>query len=154
MESPGFSKFRSLMDIWDTYLLESDNETTIRNLIDQHGLIMFFKKDDDYFGCGEDGRIVFAKMKNPDEDMPEGWEDEASFTATNIGKMIHGEPSQQVFDSKTIKKLKVVDSDEVIEKLKNDATDAGKKLSSIKIIQMPATKDRDQAPNFTRTDED
>lgn len=154
MESPGFSKFRSLLDIWDTYLLENDNEATIRNLIDQNGLIMFFKKGDDYFGCGEDGRIIYAKMKNPDDDMPDGWQDEASFTATNISKMVRGEPSQQVLDYKSIKKLKVVDSDEVIEKLKNDATDAGKKLSTIKIINFPTGKDRDQAPNFTRADED
>jgi hypothetical protein len=142
------------MDTWDMYLLESDNEATIRNLIEQHGLIMFFKKDSEYFGCGEDGRIVFAKMKNPDDDMPEGWEKEANFTATNISKLIRGESSQQVFDSEAIKKLKVVDSDEVIEKLKNDASDKGEKISSIKIIQMPSDKDRDQAPNFTRTDED
>jgi|688.fasta_scaffold08426_6 hypothetical protein len=142
------------MDIWDTYLLENDNETTIKNIIDQHGLIMFFKKDNEYFGCGEDGRIVFAKMKNPDDDMPESWEDDASFTATNLSKMVKGEPSQQVFNKKSMKNLKVVDGDKVVEQLKNDATDAGKKLSSIKIIQMPIAKDRDQAPNFNRTDEE
>lgn len=142
------------MDLWDTYLLENDNELTIKNLIDQQGLIMFFKKDNDYFGCGEDGRIIFAKMKQPDDELPDGWEDEASFTATNISRLVQGQPSQQVFDKKAIKKLKIVDADEVVEKLKNDATDAGKNLSSIKIIKIPNNHDRDQAPNFSRTDED
>lgn len=142
------------MDIWDAYLLESDNEATIRNLIDQNSLIMFFKKDNDYFGCGEDGRIIFAKMKNPDKDLPEGWEDEASFTAVNISKMLRGEPSQQVLDYNSIKKLKVVDAEDVVKKLKDDATDSGKKLSTIKIVQIPNNKNRDQAQNFNLTDED
>jgi hypothetical protein len=152
LKSLGFSKFRSLMDTWDIYLLESENESIIRNLFEKHELIMFFKKENDYFGCDEDGRIVFAKMKNPDEEMPEGWEKEANFTAININKMIKGDLVEHVFDINSIKKLKVVSIDDVVEKFKNEATDSGNKINYINLNN--PKKDRDQANNFTLTDED
>ncbi len=156
MESPGFSKFRSLMDIWDSYLLEQDNENTIKSLIDNNGLIMFFKKDDEYFGAGEDGRIVFAKIKSQDDDMPDGWEEDATFTACNLSKATEGQVSQHVFGNKDMKKLKIVDQEEVIKNLKDKASDSGKKITSIKILpkEDEPKQDRDKAPNFTRTDED
>ena len=146
------------MDVWDVYLLEQDNENAIKSIIDNNELIMFFKKNDEYFGIGEDGRIVFAKLKSSDKDMPKGWKKEASLTAFNISKMIDGETSHSVFNYKDLKKIEVVDQEEVIEKLKNKATDSGKKISNIKIIlnkpDMEPKKDRDEAPNFTRTDEE
>lgn len=156
MESPGFSKFRHLMDIWDNYLLEQDNENIIRSLIDNNGLIMFFQKDDNYFGTGEDGRIVFAKIKSQDEDMPDGWDEEATFTACNLSKAIEGEASQHIFSKNDIKKLKIVNQEEVIDKLKNKASEGGKKINTIKILpkEEEPKQDRDKAPNFTRTDED
>lgn len=155
MESPGFSKFRHLMDIWDNYLLEQNNENIIKTLIDQNGLIMFFQKDKDYFGAGESGRIVFAKIKNEDDDMPDGWEDEATFTACNLTKAVDGEASEHIFTKNDIKKLKIVDQEEVIKNLKNKASEAGKKLTAIKILPSDEPKqDRDKAPNFKRTDEE
>ena len=156
MESPAFSKFRSLMDVWDTFLLEQDNANTIRNIIDNNGLIMFFRKDKEYFGTGEDGRIVFAKMKNPNEGMPEGWEKEASFTGYNLSKMLRGEPAQHVFDHKDIKKMKIVDQEKMIKKISSETADSGKKIKDIKVtIDTKDQKhDRDEAPNFTRTDEE
>jgi hypothetical protein len=135
------------------FLSEQDNEDKIKHLIDGHNLILFFKKGDEYFGSGEDGRIVFARIKNPDEDTPDGWEDEASFSAFNLNKLAKGEPCQHVIDSNSIKKIKVVDREEVIEKLKN-STESDSKPSGIQIIRFGiAKKDRDEAPNFTRTDE-
>lgn len=157
MESPGFSKFRSLMDVWDQFLLEQDNKNAIKSIIDNNGLIMFFKKDKEYFGVGEDGRIVFAKMKQPEDSMPEGWEKEASFTAMNLSKVVKGQPSQHVFDHKDIKKIEIVDQDEVVNKISEDKSDSGEKIDKIKLIPVVTQDqkhDRDQAPNFNRTDEE
>lgn len=156
MESPAFSKFRSLMDTWDTFLLEQDNENAIKNIIDNNELIFFFKKDKEYFGTGEDGRIVFAKMKNPDDAMPEGWEKEANFTVCNLSKMVKGEKSQNIFNYKNIKNIKVVDQEKIIKKLSSETAESGKKISDMKITINKKNKkhDRDEAPNFTRTDEE
>jgi hypothetical protein len=136
------------------FLSEQENEDKIKHLIDGNNLILFFKKGDEYFGSGEDGRIVFARIKNPDEETPDGWADEASFSALNLNKLAKGEPCQHVIDSNSIKKIKVVDREEVIGKLKG-STEADSKPSGIQIIRFGiATKDRDEAPNFTRTDEE
>ena len=63
-KSPAFSSFRSLMDQWDEHLkLEK-----IKDIIDGN-LVLFFSKDDEFFGCPEESRLVFAKIKNPEE-MP------------------------------------------------------------------------------------
>lgn len=144
------------MDTWDQFLLEQNNKNSIKAIIENNGLIMFFKKDKEYFGMSEDGRIIFAKMKNPDDNLPDGWEKEANFTAYNLNKMIKGETSQHVFDHKDIEKIEVVDQEEVVEKLSEESTDAGKKIDKIKIIpcDQEKKKDRDEAPNFTRTDEE
>lgn len=138
------------------FSVTQENEDSIRSLIDGQGLVLFFKKDDEYFGTGEDGRIVFARIKNPDDETPEGWEDEASFVACNLNKMAQGENSQHVFNRDAIKKLKVVDADEVIDKLSKVKLKNDSKNNGLKIIhfQTFSHQDRDEAPNFSRTDEE
>lgn len=157
MQSPGFSKFRGLMDTWDQYVLEEEAENNLRHFLDMHGLILFFKKDGDYFAAGEDSRVVFARLKNPDKDSAKGWEDEASFSATNLSKMVRGEPSTNVFDKDDIKKIKIVDKEKVLEDLKSNAAEKGSNLKAIRFIKLSIPtggQDRDDAQNFLRTDEE
>lgn len=154
MQSYRPSKFSSFMD---QFSLKEEENCNIGSLLDNQGLILFFKSDDDFFGCGEDGRMVFARMKHPDEDSPDGWAEEASFVAQNLSKMILGEPSQGVFGKKDLKKIKVVDKDDVVDKLRELANDSGKHLGTVQVIKinrMLPKNDRDDAPNFARTDEE
>jgi hypothetical protein len=74
-------EFRDIMNVWDRFkLLEEINgiKNRIKNVIGNGQFIMFMKKKnhDDVFGTDEDGRLMFAKMKNPDDDeiLPDGWE--------------------------------------------------------------------------------
>lgn len=146
------------MDIWDEYLLEQENDSKLRHFLDMQGLILFFKKGDEYFGAGEDSRVVFARLKNPDSDVSKGWGEEASFTATNLNKMVRGEPSTHVFSKDDIKKIKVVDRDDVVRELSSKAAEAGARLGAVKIIKIGrfdiGQGDRDDAPNFVRADEE
>lgn len=155
MESPGFSKFRDLMDIYDDFIVEEEEANKLNDFIDGNGLILFFKKGDSYFGAGEDSRVVFARLKNPDEDTPSGWEDDASFTAINLTKLANGEPAQHVFDRNDIKKMKIMDRDKVIDALRDESSETGIpiKVTSLRIIRV-GQKDRDAAPNFLRADEE
>lgn len=99
------------MDVWDEHLkLEK-----IKALADGN-LVLFFKKDDDYFGCPEESRLVFAKLKNPDEDADEGWADEAAFLALNLSRALsddYEEPPKKLFYKKDLDDLKMVDKEEV-----------------------------------------
>ena len=141
----------------DQYSLKEEESDNIGSLLDGQGLILFFKNNDDIFGCGEDGRMVFARMKNPDEDSPEEWADEANFIAQNLSKMIRGEPSQGVFCKNDLKKIKVMDRDDVVDELRKTANESGKHFGAIQVIKinrmLPKTN-RDDTPNFSRTDEE
>lgn len=50
MQSPAFSYFRELLDIWDEQIKIHDALDSINNILDKHEIILFFKKGDDYFG--------------------------------------------------------------------------------------------------------
>lgn len=160
IESPCWSPFRELMEMADEFGLEDKIET----LVDSKGIIFFFKKDNDVFGTGEDGRIAFAKLKNPDKDMPKGWEEDAGFSATNLTKEIQGESSLFVVRNENIKDIKVIDKEDAIKELKKTAKNSGSKNLGKKIktkvitfdqlVNMMKPKDSDEAPNFIQARED
>lgn len=155
LESPGFSKFRSLMDIWDEYLLIDDIRHQIESMMDPSKFVFFFKFNKEVFGSDEDSRVAFAKMKNPDDDMPKNWEDEVNFAAENFNKMIRGEPATQIFHKKDLDKIKIIERDKAVNALQKVAEENGsvkKKHDEIEIT-LPH-HDRDEAPNFIRADED
>lgn len=119
--SPGFSKFRELMDSWDKYCLIEQIEKSIHDMMDKHGLILFFKKDDQLFGSPEDSRLIFAKLKNDTEDdddpMMPGFRDEAQFLGINLLKSMFGDEEDSVetmFKNKDIPDIHTCDRDEAI----------------------------------------
>lgn len=144
------------MNFKNWFVTEEEKDDSVKHILDSHGLVFFFSKGDDYFGTGEDGRIVFARIKNPDDETPDGWEDEASFTACNLEKLIKGQPCQSVVDRDSIKSIKVMDQSDVVAKLRKldckDNMDSGVQI--IKFGVLARNHDRDAAPNFTRTDEE
>jgi hypothetical protein len=109
--SPAFSTFRDLLDIWDENLkLEK-----IKTMIDGN-LVLFFNKDNEYFGCPEESRLVFAKIKSPDEDDAASWADEAGFLALNLSRALEGEdeePPKKLFYKKDLDDIKIMDKEEL-----------------------------------------
>ena len=144
---------------------ESSTEK-VESLIDKGGYILFFKKEGSIFAVNEDGRIAFAKMKNPDDEMPKGWEEEASFTADNMSKAIRGEPSQHILYNKDLNEIKVMEREEVVKELKKEAKGLGDKafpdkfgmggMGGLRVIDISnlIQQDPDKAPNFSQQDED
>lgn len=158
LESPGFSKFRALMDVWDEYLLTEEIRGQIESMIDSANHVLFFKYKKEIFGAGEDSRVAFARMKNPDDEMPKNWEDEASFTADNLNKAIRGEPGTQVFHKENLKEIKILDRDKAVEQLQKVAEKAGGVSVKKQVHMLDLSKlfhhDPDEAPNFVRADEE
>ena len=153
-------KLRSAQPKFRKWLtLDEDAQGRVDALIDQSGLILFFKKDGDIFGATEDSRVLFAKMKSPDDDMPADWENEASFTADNLNKKIRGEPGQHVFSKEDFKKMEIIDREDAVKALKKEAKKAGDEIPDTKfhhvlnLSKLFRQKDPDEAPNFVRADE-
>lgn len=123
MESLGFSQFRQLLDLWDEEVQKSQENKEIEKIVDSNQFLLFFKSKGSIFGTGEDGRVTFARIKNPDDDTITGWDEEANFAATNLTKLVQGEQSSSVFSQKDLKDIKVLDKDKVIEELSKAKSD-------------------------------
>jgi hypothetical protein len=117
MESPAFSSFRYLIDCWDSICAEKAQISLVHQLLDNQEFVFFFKFDDSVFGAPEESRIMYAKMKHPDEEMVGKWKREANFVAINLDEIIQGHGTQRVFDAKDLKKIKVIDKEEAAEVL-------------------------------------
>lgn len=152
MESVVLTKFKDFFKFYE------DIRSQIDSMIDSNGYVLLFKLGKDVFGAGEDSRVVFARMKIPDDDMPKNWEDEASFSADNLNKSIRGEPATQVFHQKDLKKIKVLDRDKVVEQLVKAAEKQGGISPKKSFMKLDLSKffhhNPDDAPNFVRADED
>lgn len=147
------------MDTWDWHIIEAEVDARIEGLLGP--FIFFFKKDKELYGAGEDSRVIFAKMKNPDDDLPSGWSDEANFSAHNLLKMIKGEPAQHLFNSDDLKQIKIVDKEKVSERLRKEVEKLGEKAfpqqkRTLSLIDLTRffRKGSDEAPNFVRADEE
>lgn len=116
--SPGFSEFRQLMDCWDHFM---ESSKSLTDLVDEHGLILFFTKDGEIYGAPEESRLIFAKLKTDKEDDPmqPGFRNEARFPAVNLKKLKYGneeDSKESVFSIKDLPKIKVIDKEVAIKK--------------------------------------
>lgn len=142
MKSPGFSKFRSLIDTWDQYLEEEEIGNQIDLLLNGQPFVMFFKKGKEIYGATEEGRLTFARMKGDDED--EEWKKEANFMGINLTKAIQGHKVHNMFSLNDLKKIKILDK----EKVKKTLVDKAKNQKNIKTIEPDK---EDDAPPGTIT---
>ena len=142
--SPGFSKFRDLMDKWDAHCVLEEQEKSIHDLMDRHGMILFFKKGDDLFGAPEDSRVVFAKLKSGDDDDPmaPGFRDEARFMGINLLKSMFGgdeESVENLFGLQDIPNIKVCDREDAVHQIMHHKP---KKQTKKKDKDAPAVRKR------------
>ena len=96
------------MDVWDEYCLI---ENEVSDLLDQNRFILYFKKGDGIFGAPEESRVIFARLKHPDEDTTQQWKDEAKFVATNLLQSVLGNPVDTMFGCKDIDDIEIMDRD-------------------------------------------
>ena len=78
-------------------------------LMDEY--IFFFQKGKDIFGGSEDSRLIYARMKHPDDDG--NWADGANFSGFDLRASMKGEKVQKLFNKKDLDQIKVLDNDEV-----------------------------------------
>lgn len=119
MNSPNFSNFRQLLDLWDN-VKEKFNK---KCLLEDNDLVFFFKKDKILYGASENSRLVFARMKNP-ESEDKKWSEDATFSAYNLEEE---KPNEVVFGAKDLNKIKVLDQ----EKAEKELDKKGKKMPSM-----------------------
>lgn len=107
-ESESSSDIRHYQKLWD----EEVKTKKIKDLIDENQFILFFKRGKEVFGAPEESRVIFARMKNPDDDA--GWAEEASFSAVNLGRTKSNHQVMGVFSQKDLDDIKVIDKEDAI----------------------------------------
>jgi len=107
--------FRDLMDSWDEQL-RLEREDAVKAMLDNN-LVFYFSKNNDLFGCPEESRLIFAKLKVPDDDVTPAWDEEAAFMAVNLSRALtEEEPPKRLFYKRDMEGLKILDREE-LEKL-------------------------------------
>jgi hypothetical protein len=112
-----FCPLRYWIDQWDEATADEDKRARIKNLIDGRDLMLFFQHKGSVYGAPEESRIVFAKMKHPDEETGKDWVEDASFTAVNLTRALTGESVENVFTSKDVDSIGVMSEEAAEEKL-------------------------------------
>jgi uncharacterized lipoprotein YehR (DUF1307 family) len=92
-------------------------QSQVKSLLASEEFVMFFKKGGAIYGCDEDARLTFAKLKVPDEDSKGKWSKEANFLAINLTKGLKGDKVNNLFSVKDIKKIEILDKEEAEKKL-------------------------------------
>lgn len=119
LQSPAFSSFRKLMDIWDENTIiedkkKAEKQNKVKSIIDGKNLIMFFKKGDSLFGAPEESRIVYAQMRNPDDD----WNNEdANFSAFDLIQALSGNSTENIFSMNDLPQIDIITRDEIEDSL-------------------------------------
>lgn len=118
-QSPAFSSFRSLMDIWDENTIienkkKADKQSKVKSIIDGKNLIMFFKKGNSLFGAPEESRIVYAQMRNPDDDWMAS---DANFSAFDLIQALNGNSTENVFSMNDLPQIDIITRDEAEDSL-------------------------------------
>jgi hypothetical protein len=107
--------FRELMNLWD----EAADSLRARALIETNSLILFFEKDKKIYGAPESSRVIFAKMKNPDEDVPKSWLDDANFIAYDLKKAMEGQKHEILVSAKDLNSIKIIDEKDALKRIGN-----------------------------------
>ena len=138
-ETPAFSNFRNLMDTWDDHCFWEALESNIEQLLGGRGFIMFFKKDGEVFGAPEESRIMFARLKNP-ENGGNDLAEPGGFMAFNLLKSLMGDMSPNLFGPHDLGKIKVIDRDDAEKQLKKKVKNDDKKSPSGHPLRMVLTR--------------
>lgn len=117
------------------FFIETKHEKKgkIKNIIDGQGLVMFFKKNGKLFGAPEESRIVFAKLKNPDDEDISGCDD-ANFAAYDLMQALSGNSTENLFSLKDMPEINMVDR-EKMEKELMGCPDISSEIPNLKNIK-------------------
>ena len=92
-------------------------ENKILEILQQNQLILFFKFKNKIYGTNEDNRLMFARLKDEDENGK--WKKEAKFSAFDI-ETLKDEKKEHLFGMKDLDNIKIVNRDEIIKKLSKE----------------------------------
>lgn len=113
---------------------KSEKSDKVNKILDGQNLILFFTKGNGIFGAPEESRIVFSKMKTPDDDDM-NW-GQSKFSALDLIKVLAGNVQQSFFSHQDLPQIKVIDRDNAEDQLMKHADDETVDCTSRKLLGM------------------
>jgi hypothetical protein len=117
MKSAPATELREYINLWLEAKTKEVKRDSVRSLLDANNFVFFFKKGNNLFAAPETSRVMFARMKNPDEETTEEAKKEQSFLALDLDSALEGEKAERIIKYEDLKELKVLDRDKVEEML-------------------------------------
>jgi hypothetical protein len=102
------------------FLEDQEKQSKVSSYLDENKYTLFFEYKKDLYASDEDSRVVFAKIKNSDEDLPRNWKEDIKFVAVKLMPSLKGQNSTHLFSHKDLKDIIFVDRDEIIKKIIKD----------------------------------
>jgi hypothetical protein len=102
------------------FLEDQEKQSKVSSYLDENKYTLFFEYKKELYAADEDSRVVFAKIKNADEDLPRNWKEDIKFMAAKLIPSLKGQNSNHLFSYKDLKDISCVDRDEVIKKIIKD----------------------------------
>lgn len=89
----------------------------ISSYLDEKEYTFFFKYENKIYAATEESRLIFAKIKNEDEDLPSDWKNELKFSAIDLIKSLTEDIGARFFGYNNLKNIKNIDRETIIKKL-------------------------------------
>lgn len=99
---------RKEFNLWEAAL---EKQAKIQAVLNDNDLVFFFSKGKEIYGAPETSRVIFARMRHPDEETSAAWVKEANLLAFNLGKVLQGDDGKVVFGAKELDDIKIIDQD-------------------------------------------
>ncbi len=133
------------MDVWDNFCMNEDGtDSKIKMLLDGQNLIMFFVKDGIAYGCPEESRLTFARIKHPNKEDADL--DAARFAAINLFDALIGKTTENLFTKKDMHKIKIISQEKCAKMLGKEVKKNGKKSKTAKIPNIDNDQEDDRRP--------
>lgn len=102
------------------FFLESQERLSrISSYLDNKEYTFFFEYEKEIYAATEDNRLVFAKIKCKDDDLPPDWKTELKFVGVKLLSSLNGEENSRYFGFKELNKIKNLDKEYVVKKIMN-----------------------------------
>ena len=99
------------------FIKEQEKKSEVDSYLDEKKYTFFFEYENEIYAAEEDGRLIYAKMKCKDEDLPYDWKSDLKFLANKLVNNLKGEESSRYFGFKNLKNIKNLDREDVIKKI-------------------------------------
>ena len=127
MKSAQASEITEIINLWlETEKKEKDRAPKldkIKTMLDANNFIFYFKRDNNIYAGPEESRVIFARMKNPEDDTNI---EDVNFLAIDLDRALEGERAETIMYFKDVPNIKIINRSTAEKELAKRVTNPNK----------------------------